>query len=285
MNKPPLLIIDVSAVAYAAFHVMGDLSFEGIRTGVVFGMLRTIVDLQELYSTNRVAFCFDRGSDNRQSISKVYKANRHSDLDEEQRQAYRNLSNQLFRLRTKLLPMAGFKNLFWQDGYEADDVIASVCRNVPRGEMGIIVSSDADLLQLLVDDRVIIWHLKRKSPITAKKFREEWGIDPFMWSDVKAIAGCNGDNVIGVEGVGEKTAAKFLRGELKETTKAHQAIVLNNNRYRENLKLVRLPFEGTKKFEVVEDEVDGHRWEGLCDRLGLKTLRGRFVGYSQQGDQ
>jgi DNA polymerase-1 len=280
MTKPPVLIIDVSAVAYTAFHTLGDLSFDGVATGVVMGLLRTIKDLQELYSTNRVAFCFDRGSDNRQAMSSVYKQNRHSDMDEEERLAYRNLSNQLFKLRTKYLPMAGFKNLFWQDGYEADDVIASVCLNLPLGELGIIVSSDADLFQLLVDNRVIMWHLKRKAPVTAELFRKSWGIDPFLWSDVKAIAGCSGDNVIGVRGVGEKTAVKFLTGMLKETSKAHQAIVLNNATYRDNLRLVRLPFAGTKKFEVMDDEVNGTRWDRLCDLLGLKTLRGRFVGYS-----
>jgi len=271
----PILIVDVSAVAHRAFHTLGDFSYEGIETGVVYGLLRTVSDLQELYATRRVCFAFDRGYGKRSEISPIYKQNRHREEDEEKREGYRSLSQQIFRLRTKYLPAVGFKNLFWQDDLEADDVIASLCLNLSKGEQAIIVSNDDDLFQLLADDRVWIWSLGKKKPITAKSFRDEYGIDPALWYMVKACSGCPGDNVIGVGGVGTKTAIRFLSGTLKEGTKSYQAIVSQINTWKKNIPLVQLPFVGTRVFEIVDDEVTDNRWDELCQSLGMKTLLGR----------
>ena len=54
---------------------------------------------------------------------------------------------------------------------------------------------------------------------------EKYRIKPFEWHKVKAIAGCSSDNVKGVAGVGEITAIKYLKGELKKESKAHQNII------------------------------------------------------------
>jgi len=271
----PWLLLDVSGLAYRAMHSTGDLSFEGIETGAVYGLFRSVMDLQDLFATNRVVFCFDGGYAKRLEVSRSYKQNRHKDDDVEMQEVRISMRKQLKRLRTEYLPDIGFKNVFWQKGYEADDVIASCCHYMPQGERAIIVSSDEDLWQLLVDDRVSMYSPASKKSMTAQLFRREYGIDPFLWSDVKAIAGCPGDNVIGVQGVGPKTAAKFLAGQLKSTTKKHQDIVLHTDRWNRNIKLVRLPFEGTEKFEMQDDELFDERWQKVMDSLGMKTLRDR----------
>jgi len=255
---------------------MGELSHEGVKTGVVYGMFRAIIDLQELHATDRVVWCFDRGHDKRSQIWSQYKANRHKqDEDNETKEARRALRQQLYRLRTNYLPAIGYRNVFWQDGYEADDVIASICQDRPRGEEIVIVASDADLYQLLIQGWVSMWNPQKKQAVTAESFSREWGIDPTMWSDVKAIAGCSSDNVKGVKGVGEKTAVRFLTGKLKDTTKAFAAIVANRDVWERNLHLTRLPFKGTERFELVDDCLTRDRWNMLMERLGMKSLVGR----------
>ena len=73
---------------------------------------------------------------------------------------------------------------------------------------------------------------------------------------MKAISGCSSDNITGIKGVGEKTAIKYLLGELKETTKTYKAIEEQKEElWKKNGKLTKLPLEGTKVFEIKEDKV------------------------------
>jgi len=130
---------------------------------------------------------------------------------------------------------------------------------------------------LLSQGRVSMWNPQKKQAITAESFGREWGIDPTMWADVKAIAGCSTDNVQGVKGVGEKTAVKFLTGGLGPDTKAFDRItsIDGNDVWERNLHLTRLPFKGTKRFKLVDDCLTQEKWNELMERLGMKTLVGR----------
>jgi len=270
------LVFDVSYLAYRALYTTGDLSHEGVNTGVVFGMFQTVMGLQDRFGTDQIAWCFDAGHQKRSQVWSKYKTNRKpSKDDDELRQARGLLREQLGLLRTKYLPFVGFPNVFWQDGYEADDMIASVCEHMPRGDLAVIVSSDHDMYQLLSNDRVIMFNPQKKQTITQDSFGREHGIDPTLWADVLAIAGCVGDGVEGVKGVGEVTAVKFLTGRLKSTTKAFVSITRNEDVWRRNLFLTRLPFRGTRKCELKSAQFDSSLWDKLLERLGMKSLIGR----------
>jgi DNA polymerase-1 len=274
--KPPWLLLDVSGLCYQSFFAFGDLSHKGIETAVVYGVFRSVFDLQETHATSRLVWCFDRGSWGRKKLYPEYKAKRQEELSEEEAEARRNLKRQIYRLRTKYLPDLGFRNILWRDGYEADDVIASVCESLPQGEEAIIVSSDSDLLQLLSPGRVSIWVPGRYGRlVTAESFGKQWGISPSQWADVKAIAGCTSDNVRGVFRVGEVTAAKFLTGVLKDSTKTFKSIVAGNDIWRRNLPLVQLPFPGVGTFKLLKDEMDQKAWNRLVNELGFESMRGR----------
>jgi DNA polymerase-1 len=272
------LVIDVSNLAYRAFFTTGDLSHEGVKTGVVFGIFRDVLNLQDRFSPTGTVFCFDGRPTERKKLFADYKSNRkRPDLTDEQRAAFDTLHDQLKRMRTKYLPYIGFRNVFSQCGYEADDLIASVCLESLDGEdRAVVVSTDEDLLQLLGDPRVVVWNPAKKRLIDGKAFREEHGIDPALWADVKALAGCPGDGVPGIKGVGERTAVKFLTGRLKETTKAYNEIVRNPEVYARNLELVRLPFEGTRRFVLKPDEVTKERWSKAFEKLGMSSLERRL---------
>jgi len=274
------LALDVSNLAYMAVYAFGDLSYEGAGTGAAFGILRNVLELTELYSVDGVVFCFDRGYGVRKKIYQEYKGNRREirkrdESVDEKREIRRAVTRQLYRLRTRYLPDMGFKNVLWQDDYEADDIIASVCLGLGEGDEAIVVSTDGDMFQLLCQ-RVILWNPRKKKPVTEESFREEYKTDPALWPMVKAIAGCSSDNVRGVKGVGEKTAIKFLSGNLKPTTAAFQAIVKSNNKIKRNLKLVTLPFPGTKTFKLKKDKVTARNWDIIMEELGMKTLKGKW---------
>jgi DNA polymerase-1 len=265
--KTPWLLLDCNYLAWRAFHSMGSLSFKEIQTGVVYGVLREVLSLQETFGTRRIAFCFDRGMLLRKIDYPGYKARRTKDKRDEE--DHKEVRKQVNLLRTKYLPLIGFRNLFSQSGYEADDVIAGIVEPRPTKNF-IVVSSDKDLYQLL-SPRVTIWNPHKKERITEGKLREEFGIGPSQWADVKAIAGCVSDEVEGVRGIGEKTAAKFLRGEL-QTGKQFDLIVKGNSIWRRNLGIVRLPYPGLRDFQLVKDEVTGEGWQAIIDLLGMRSL-------------
>jgi DNA polymerase-1 len=269
----PTLLIDVSNLSYRALHTTGSLSFGESATGVLYGVFRDIVEFTNLFDAERVAFCFDGGHDHRTKIYQGYKEHRrraHSDYDEEELLLRRDLRKQIYRLRNTELNRAGFRNIFWQEGYEADDVIAWVCEHHTYDF--IIVSSDQDLYQCLSGDRVIIYNPISKKAFNEQAFTEKFGITPTMWSHVKAIAGCPGDGVRGIKGIGEKTAAKYLAGNLKPSTKAYEAIVSQPELIARNLQLVSLPMEGCGPFDLHDDDVTTKTWNKVVSSWGMESL-------------
>ncbi len=260
------LILDVSNLAWRAHHAVGRLSHAAKNTEVLFGVLRDVLVLQKVHVTNRVAFCFDRGPSLRRKLLPAYKSNR------EPRPERKDVRAQISRLRREILPLIGFRNVFSQPGYEADDLVASAVAAVPRPGRSIVVSGDKDLLQLL-SDRVCVWNVQKKATFTKADLREAFGVSPKEWVAVKAIAGCSTDCVPGVDGVGEKTAARWLRGELNPETATAAAIY----RWHENgltaaRKLVKLPFPGLRPVRLRDDEVTDGGGRRALRLHGSKSL-------------
>lgn len=270
------LILDATYLCWRAFYSTGVLSHGDVPTGVIYGFLRDILTFQEDHGTDRIVFCFDRGQLLRKRDYPGYKANRTKQFNEESLQSAIQVKEQIRRLRTELLPQLGFVNVFSKSGYEADDIIASVCLNLPKKDEGIIVGADYDLYQLLTD-RILMWHPTSKKATTAESFSKEYGITPTQWINVKAIAGCSSDNVIGIKGVGEKTAAKFLNGSLKPSSKAWQLISANNHVWDSNRHLVKLPYAGCPVFPLQRDQIDRREWNKVLDSMGMKSLKGKFL--------
>jgi len=256
----------------------GKMSYGNNPTEVLFGVFRDVADLCDLFATRNVAFFFDGGYDYRQKILfdyKVSRRKRRQEMDEEERELRRGLSNQIFRLRTKYLPEAKVKNVYWQEGIEADDLIASACLGLFAGESAVIVSLDEDMLQML-SPHVTVWNPRTKKSTTESSFARDRCIDPGQWAMVKAIAGCSSDDVPGVKGVGEKTAIKFLTGELKPGSKKYTDIQESRNLILRNIKLTRLPGPGTDPVVLKGQQINGDRWNTLMESLGMRSLVGRI---------
>jgi 5'-3' exonuclease len=277
------LILDVNFLCYRNFYAMGRLSYDGIKTGVIYGFLRDLAGMQDRFMCDRLVFCFDHGAPLRQRIYRGYKLNRHGPqsidmMSNEEKTARQQLTHQVDLLMMDYLPRIGYKNVLYEKGYEADDIIASVSENLSDDDTGIIVSADRDLFQL-IRFNVSVWKPGnfKVPPVmtTLQSFKRKFGISPRHWAHVKAIAGCSTDEIPGVGGVGEITAIKYLNGGLKEDSKAYQTIRSDRGRsiVHRNRPLVELPLKGTPVFNLVDDKVTQTGWQDVCELLGIRSLR------------
>jgi DNA polymerase I len=298
------LILDTPFLCYRGYYAIPGLSHDGKATSVAFAVLRDVVELQELFSTKNIIFTFDYGEPKRLSLYPSYKQNRNKkvedistlDFSETFTLAIKNYSQkivdtiseeiqikfaikeQIDLLREKYLYELGFRNILFEDGFEADDIIASLCQTITENsdDKCIIVSSDKDLYQLLKQDRVSMYDPRNKKSTTEDSFKKEWGIDPSWWWRAKAIAGCHTDGIAGVPKVGEKTACKYIAAKLKSSTKAYKTIENSSSLILDNEKLVKLPFPGTPKYSLRKDEVGITKWRDLTKKLGMTSLVSRY---------
>jgi DNA polymerase-1 len=236
-----------------------------------------VLALQDMFLSDRFVFCFDSDTSLRAKADPTYKANRTGKEKErtpEERQAYKELHAQIRALRDGLLCGAGFRNVLHADGYEGDDVIASVVKHsMTFREDAIIVSADHDLYQLLDGTRVLLWNPTKKVAYTDGSLEEEFGVTPASWAMVKAIAGCKTDNVVGVKGVGEKTAAAYVAGR---TVRKGLLAKINEEegRFKRNLRLVKLPYPGCPKFVLSALPPNQRKFRQVLRMTGMKSLIG-----------
>ncbi len=270
------LLIDCHFLCYRALYSSGGLSHQDVQTGVVYGFLRDLLTLQQFHRTNKFIFCFDYGAPLRKKMYPEYKANRRKDQTEEEQQIHEEMLRQINLLRTVYLEQIGFKNVLSAKGYEADDIIANLVRRC-TDQKCVIVSADHDMFQLLRPN-ITMFNPNKKQTYTHRYVKQEHLIDTKKWALVKAIAGCSSDNVQGVVGVGEKTAIKYLTGDLKPTTKAHQKIESEEGKKiaARNIKLTLLPLKGTPSFRIRKNKFSVKGWRDLMKELGINTQKGHM---------
>jgi len=268
-----LLIIDSPALCYRAKFAMQkvELSFEEMKTEIIFNFLNQILSLAKRFETNHFAFCWDSRKSFRRDLYPDYKYKRKEDKTQEEIKFDSLAYTQFHRLRREVLPALGFKNNFIQTGLEADDIIASiVISGVPQKH--VIISRDNDLYQLL--NNCDIFDFQTLKVMDRKKFMIKYLIEPIDWKHIKKIAGCKGDNVSGINGVKEKTAIKFWRGELPEHYKAFKAIISEEGQkiIERNKALVCLPFDGTKIFDLYNNKLYSKDFYDVFESLGFKSF-------------
>ena len=264
------LVIDCSPICYKAFAMMGeDFSYEEEQTGVIFSFLMQVFKFAFDFNTKELVFCWDSNHYKRKEIYPEYKENREETITPFQRKI---IKKQMLELRCRILPQLGFKNSFIEKGYEADDLIAAIVRKNPN--QVFVIASDNDLWQLL-DDCVIYKLDKDNSVLTKEMFINEYGVEPLEWVEVKNLAGCGGDNVKGIEGVGLKKAIQYLKdtlpnGKIKARIKSKESrqIVVRNDA------LIRLPYIGLKFNGAIKETIcsDIGTWIDVFTDYGFKSF-------------
>jgi len=198
-----ITVIDTFAFFFRAYFALPPLKNpEGFPTGLLTGFINFIHQLQKEHATDYIVFAMDsEGPTFRKDIYPEYKANRPAPPED--------LMKQL-PVAVGWVEKMGFANLS-KDGFEADDVIATLTRcGREQGIVAKIVSSDKDLYQLLDDRKVYIYDWVKKTAVDENGCLDKFGVHPRDFVDFQALIGDSSDNVPGVPGVGPKTASRLI---------------------------------------------------------------------------
>ncbi|MFA5145450.1 MAG: DNA polymerase I [Candidatus Omnitrophota bacterium] len=204
MGKKILYLIDATAFCYRAFYALPKFSTSlGQPTNAVYGFLNILNKILKEKKPEYLAVCFDVSRDTfRQKKFAEYKIQRPPMPDE--------LSSQIPLI--KQIISAYRIPIFQKEGFEADDIIATMARKAKeKGVSVVIVSSDKDILQLVDDDTLVFSPHKDEGVVyDRKKVLERFGVGPERITDIMALMGDAVDNIPGVPGIGEKTALRLI---------------------------------------------------------------------------
>jgi len=200
MSEPDrLYIVDLSNMYHRAFHAVRPLTTsEGIPVNAVQGTANMLVSLVRDRRAARLAVALDSTTSWRKQKYPYYKANR-GPMDD-------SLSLQVPYIH-RLVHAMGIP-MYHEEGYEADDVVASLVRATAR--KSVVVSGDKDFAQL-VEPGVVLYDAMKRVEYDEAAVEERWGVRPDQMRDYLSLVGDSSDNVPGVSGVGPKTAARLLR--------------------------------------------------------------------------
>jgi DNA polymerase-1 len=205
-----LFLIDGNSLAYRAFFALPEsiATSTGIPTNAIFGFASMLVKILTEYGPKATVVVWDGGYTGRKEIYPEYKAGRSSRPD---------LLKEQWPHFEPLVDAFGYRNLR-VEGYEADDVIASIAALAGAAENGaipvMVVTGDRDAYQL-VDDHTRIMTTSRGITDTKVYDRQavidRYGVTPEQVPDFIGLKGDTSDNIPGVPGIGDKTAAELLQ--------------------------------------------------------------------------
>jgi DNA polymerase-1 len=272
------VILDCSYIGHRSKYSMGKLSYREKQTGVIFALLSKTVDMAVMFKTNKICFAWDSVESLRKQILPTYK-NRDEKLTPQELELNALVKEQLAITRLEVLPRIGFKNSFLAPGYEADDIIASLVNSLNDPENTVVVARDKDLYQLL--DQCNIYNLETKKMYTKESLKNEWNCTPEQWRMVKAMAGCETDNVKGITGVAEKTAIKYLRRELKPSHSVFLSILKSSDIIDLNKRLTSIPFENCPQFSLEEESFCLDDFMEICQDYGFNSFVDKTKRFNQ----
>ena len=206
-DRDELFLIDGNSLAYRAFFALPEsiATSTGQPTNAIFGFASMLVKILTDYDPKATVVVWDAGSSGRKEVYADYKA---------QRKGRPDLLREQWPHFEPLVDAFGYRNVSLE-GYEADDVIASIAeRAKAAGVPVMVVTGDRDAYQL-VDDGVRIMTTSRGITDTRIYDRagvlERYGVPPELVPDFIGLKGDTSDNIPGVPGIGDKTAAQLLQ--------------------------------------------------------------------------
>ncbi len=279
--KKLMVLIDGSSLAYRSYYafVKNPLkTSKGEPTSAIYGFARSIKKLLEELKPDYAAVCFDLpGPTFREENFADYKAKREKTPED--------LVTQLPHIN-KLCEATGF-SVMSLEGYEADDVIATLVKKAEEGNIEtVIFTLDKDLMQLVSEDvKILNMHKSGVELYDRSNVEEKFGIPPEKINDFLALSGDPSDNIPGIKGIGKKTAAKLLN-KFDSLEGIFSNIENIKNTTLKN-KLIGKEEEAKQWKELTRLEKDAPISEGLneieykgIDSENLKNLLKHFEFYS-----
>jgi DNA polymerase-1 len=282
------LLVDGNSLTYRAFFALpSDMATaSGQVTNAVFGFTSMLILVIREQKPDGILVAFDRPEPTfRHEAEPEYKA---------QREAAPDILRQQMGLVRQVLDAIGIQQVELA-GWEADDLIASACDVfVARGDEVVIVTGDRDSYQLVHDPHVKVLYNRRGVSDYAlydeAGIEEKTGVHPTLYPQYAALRGDNSDNLPGVPGVGEKTAAKLINqyGGLdgifanvdKQTPKLRESLTEHEARARKNLELMILRHDApldTVDFDTLAISPKPDELRRLFDFLEFRTLGDRLA--------
>ncbi len=222
-KKKKLVLIDSHAILHRAYHALPDFSSSrGEPTGALYGLSTMLMGIIKDQDPDYIVACFDLPKPTYRHIAyEGYKSGRKKTDDELVSQIIR--SRDIFKAFD--IPM------YELEGFEADDMLGTIVEKL-KGREGleiVIASGDMDTLQLIEGDRVKVFTLKKGIKDTIiygeKEVVDRFGFSPEQLIDYKGLRGDPSDNIIGIKGIGEKTATNLIK-EFGTIEKMYEALAL-----------------------------------------------------------
>jgi DNA polymerase-1 len=287
VDRPRLLLLDGHSLAYRAFFALPVENFStttGQHTNAVYGFTAMLINVLRDEQPTHIAVAFDVSRQTFRSEQYAeYKANRSKTPTE--------FAGQLSLLKEVLEALR--VSMVEKDGYEADDVIATLATQAAADGFEVLVcSGDRDSFQLISDDITVLYPIRGVSELTRMTpdaVMVKYGVGPDRYPDLAAMVGESSDNLPGVPGVGPKTAAKWINqfgsldevvaqvdtigGKAGEALRAHLDDVVRNRRINE---LVR-----TLDLQLSVADTEARPWDRdavhqIFDGLEFRVLRDRL---------
>ena len=282
-----VLLIDGHSMAYRAFFALPAENFttaQGQHTNAIYGFATMLLSLLSSEKPTHVAVAFDVSRKTfRSEIFPEYKANRAKTPDE-----FRSQMSYLH----ELVSAFGITS-FEVEGFEADDIIATIAKQAERENAEVFIcTGDRDSFQLVNEKTTVLYPKRGVSDLTRMTpdaVQEKYGMSPEQYPDFAALRGDPSDNLPSVPGVGEKTAAKWIveYGSLHELIanidklggKVGQSLRDSVNEVIRNRELTQLVAN-----VPLELSIDALAWNGvdendvtpLFEKLEFKTLKDRM---------
>ncbi len=282
-----VLLIDGHSMAYRAFFALPAENFttaQGQHTNAIYGFATMMISLLKDEKPTHVAVAFDVSRKTfRTEIFPEYKANRAKTPDE-----FRSQMSFLHEL------VKGFGiNQFEIEGYEADDIIATITKRAEKeGAEVLICTGDRDSFQLVSHQTTVLYPKRGVSEMarmTPEAVMAKYAMTPEQYPDFAALRGDPSDNLPSVPGVGEKTATKWIieYGSLVELLaqvdklggKVGQSLRDNIDNVIRNRELTQLIHDAPMEFDIDSlawSGVDGSQLVSLFDQLEFRTLKDRL---------
>ena len=208
-KQKKLILLDAHAILHRAYHALPDFATaKGEPTGALYGLSTMLLKIIEDLEPDYVVACYDlKGPTYRHELYKEYKAGRKAVEDD--LIAQMNRSRDIFTALS--IP------IYDKQGFEADDMLGTIVEQLKpkRSDIQVIIASgDMDTLQLVSGKDVQVYTLKKGIKDTIMYDEEgvktRFGFGPELIPDYKGLRGDPSDNIIGVKGIGEKTATILI---------------------------------------------------------------------------
>ncbi|MBI5885570.1 MAG: DNA polymerase I [Deltaproteobacteria bacterium] len=247
-KRPTLIIIDGSSVIYRAFHAIPQTitNRSGMPTNAIYGFTQTLRKILADWKPDYIGVAFDvKGPSFRRELFTEYKATRPPMPDALQPQ---------IPFIKRIVTGYGIPVLE-KEGYEADDIIATLVKRLGAQVKTRIVTGDKDMYQLVGDNVVILDYLAGKEYGTAEA-EAKFGVSPALLRDLLGLAGDSSDNIPGVPGIGPKTAVKLIAefGSIEDIYANIEKV--SSEKLREKLRANKAQAELSKELATLHPDVD-----------------------------